>query len=359
MYIAGILILIFLIAYRYAGLDVFLISVFTKEKTPKEYAAYKNLSQIKDFGSHHTVALISKAQAFSPRLQLYEISDSCILIHAVTAMKHFDNGAGDSGDNYTNVLKKIDAKGNVIDTLHFKSSSSNQSEFGNPVVANKQLVNMEKAYYQTWPTDGDKTKKKFVMVNKDFAWSDEKIASYYSNIAFDAKYLQNLYYYLDDSVPYDKRKCKVFFRNNEWHILFGLTDEIKDDSYNRKPVKSESVAISENDGAIKFRYFQKTSYESYLMGSHNGSGTYKTYYWKGTAYFDLKMANDTLHFKKEDVTLEDYDTRKKFKKDIVLTKEQKLQNLAKEISVYKNPNMDFVLLQEDLRSDNLYVAKRK
>jgi len=359
MYISIALLFILIIAYNYAGFDTYLVTLFKKEKTPKEYVEYKNLSEIKDFGLHHTVDLIAQGQEFSPSLRLYEISENEIILHSFTEMKPFDNGGGDSGDNYTNLLTKIDAKGNVVDTLSFKSSSSNQSEFGNPVVANKQVINMEMAYYQTWPTDGDKTKKKFVMVNKDFAWSDEKITSYYSSIAFDSKYLQNLYYYLDNSVPYDKRKCKVFFRNEEWYILFGVTDEIKEDSYNRKPVDSDAIGISNTNAVLKFKHFQKIKYNSYLVGSHNGSDTYKWYHWDGTAYFNLKMANDTLKFKKEEVTLDDYDTKTKFKNDVVLSKEQKLQNLTKEFSVYKNPNMDFVLLHSNVRSRDLFIVKRR
>ena len=103
------------------GLDTFVINLFPRKKLPSEFAAYKNLSEVKKFGNHD-VSLFQKGAEYCYTFQILEIANDKIMVKVITKSEPYDHGGGNTGDNYSNTLFKMDSFGKVLDTINFKTS---------------------------------------------------------------------------------------------------------------------------------------------------------------------------------------------------------------------------------------------
>lgn len=347
------------------GIDAFFINLFPRTKLPSELVDYKNLSEVKKFGNHD-ITLFGKSKGYYPNInfQILEISKGEIILKVTTKTEPYDHGGGNKGDNFLNTVFKMNSHGNISDTLNYKTSSSNQSEFGDVVLLNKQIVNKDLLYYQTWPTDGNKAKKPFIPVNKDLTWDAEKLSKYYHDtILPNCIYLDNFYAWRDKSIPVDKRSSIIYFTNNQWYVLYGVESKISDDaqkqSFNQnKKVTNENALGKIPNDKILFKYFQKLDYNSNVMGRTQANDTYTYYYWNGIAFINILFANDTLKFKKEDIFIDDYDTEEKSIYDTVKDKQKELEkSLKSEYGFYTNPDLQFTLIQNK-KDNSLYLIKK-
>ena len=347
------------------GMDTFLINSLPSKELPSKYKEYKNLHEVNNF-SNHKIILFGKSKGYYPNIdfQILEISKGEIILKLITKTEPYDHGGGNKGDDFLNTVFKMDSYGNISDTLNYKTSSSNQSEFGDVVLLNKQIVNKDLLYYQTWPTDGNKAKKAFIPINKDLTWDAEKLSKYYHDTVLpNCIYLDNFYAWRDKSIPVDKRSSIIYFANNQWYILYGVESKISDDaqkqSFNQnKKVANENALGKIPNDKILFKYFQKLDYNSNVMGRTQANDTYTYYYWNGIAYIDIPFANDTLKFKKEDVFMDDYDTKEKSIYDTVKDKQKELEkSLKSEYGFYTNTDLQFTLLQ-DKKDNSLYLIKK-
>jgi len=347
------------------GIDTFFINLFPRTKLPSELVDYKKLSEVKKFGNHD-ITLFGKSKGYYPNInfQILEISKGEIILKVTTKTEPYDHGGGNKGDNFLNTVFKMNSHGNISDTLNYKTSSSNQSEFGDVVLLNKQIVNKDLLYYQTWPTDGNKAKKPFIPVNKDLTWDAEKLSKYYHDtILPNCIYLDNFYAWRDKSIPVDKRSSIIYFTNNQWYVLYGVESKISDDaqkqSFNQnKKVTNENALGKIPNDKILFKYFQKLDYNSNVMGRTQANDTYTYYYWNGIAFINILFANDTLKFKKEDIFIDDYDTEEKSIYDTVKDKQKELEkSLKSEYGFYTNPDLQFTLIQNK-KDNSLYLIKK-
>lgn len=344
------------------GLDTLFINLLPHKKLPSEFVNYKNLSEVKNFGNHH-LQLLHKSEGYNSDFQAQVISNEEIIVKVITKTEHYDHGAGNNGDNLFNTIFKINSFGKVLDTISFKTSTSNQSEFGETVLLNKQIVNTALLYYQTWPTDGDKTKKNFISINKDLKWSAEKLSQYYyEDIIPNAIYLQSFIAWRDQTIPADKRLSIIYFAKNQWHILYGVDSDIfyGTKTQNQNPtnrIVSKNVFDAIPADKIIFKYFEKLDYHSILIGQTQSNSPYTSYYWDGVAYINIPFANDTLKFKRENIFIDNYGTNENSEK----TKEQKSMETENELrnkySFYSNPNLKFSLFYDD-ESKNLYIVQK-
>lgn len=347
------------------GIDTFFINLFPRTKLPSELVGYKNLSEVKKFGNHD-ITLFGKSKGYYPNIdfQILEISKGEIILKVITKTEPYDHGGGNKGDNFLNTVFKMDSHGNISDTLNYKTSSSNQSKFGDVVLLNKQIVNKDLLYYQTWPTDGNKAKKTFIPVNKDLTWDTEKLSKYYHDtILPNCIYLDNFYAWRDKSIPVDKRSSIIYFTNNQWYVLYGVESKISDNaqkqSFNQnKKVTNENALGKIPNDKILFKYFQKLDYNSNVMGRTQANDSYTYYYWNGIAFINILFANDTLKFKKEDIFIDDYDTEEKSIYDTVKDKQKELEkSLKSEYGFYTHPDLQFTLIQ-DKKDNSLYLIKK-
>jgi hypothetical protein len=357
-----IIVLGLFVAYKYAGLNVVKNNILPKEKLPKEFVSYQNLSQIKSF-NNHTVEPLIKSLFYKRSFEIFEVPENKIVVRVITDSHNIDHGGGYDEDIFTNTLLKLDKTGSVIDTISYKTSSSNQSDLGNMDLINNQLVNQDLLYYYKGsPFERNKTKIDFIPINKNLVWDNDKITTYLDSIANHCKYMQSYYCWRDRSIPYDKRSSITFLMNNKWYVLYGTNDHF--DEYSIKETfkvnnESSSDAIPFYhfpNNKVKFRYYQKVKYGSNVMGSHNGSESYVYYFWYGTAFFNCIIGKDTLKFKKEKVYLSDYDTSNKSIYDTIEDKQKILRELAKPYDFYTNSNIKFSLI---LYNTDLYIIKNK
>jgi|GEM_PF-5206126 len=347
------------------GIDTFLINRLPSKKLPSQFFNYKKLSEIKNF-SNHSIVLFHQSEKHNANsyCQVLAISKEKIILKLITKTEPYDHGGGNTGDNFRNTVFKMDSSGNILDTINYKTSSSNQSEFGNIVLLNKQIVNKDLLYYQTWPTDGNKAKKAFIPVNKDLKWDAEKLSKYYHDtILPNCIYLDNFYAWRDESIPVDNRSSIIYYMNNQWYVLYGVESKISNDAQkqsfnqNKKIIDENAFDEIPND-KILFKYFQKLDYNSNVMGRTQANDTYTYYYWNGIAYINIPFANDTLKFKKEDVFIPDYDTREKSIYDTIKDKQKELEkSLKSEYWFYTNPNLEFSLIN-DKKGNSLYLIKK-
>lgn len=345
------------------GIDTFFINLFPRTKLPSEFVDYKNLSEVKKFGSHD-ITLLHKGGAYNFNFQVLSISNDEIMVKAITKTEPYDHGGGNTGNNFSNTLFKLDSSGKVLDTINFKTSTSNQSEFGEIVLLNKQIVNKALLYYQTWPTDGNKEKKSFIAINKDLTWSAEKLSQYYyDTVVPNCIYLETFLAWRDTSIPVNKRESIMYFANNQWYVLYGVGSNIDNDARNislnnNKKIINENLLEDIPDDKIKVKYYQKTKYNSNMAGQTQSNSPYTYYYWEGIAYIDIPFANDTLHFKKEDIYLDDYSNKEKSIYDTKSDNKQEMENSVKEkYSYYSNPNLKFTLISDN-DSKSLYIIKK-
>ncbi|MFQ6600944.1 hypothetical protein [Flavobacterium sp. C3NV] len=345
------------------GIDTFFINLFPRTKLPSELVDYKNLSEVKKFGNHD-ITLFHKGGAYNFNFQVLSISNDKIMVKVITKTEAFDHGGGNSGSNFSNTLFKLDSFGKVLDTTTFKTSSSDQSEFGDIVLLNKQIVNKAFLYYQTWPADGNKAKQAFIAINKDLTWTTERLSKYYyDTIVPNSIYLEPFYAWRDDSIPVDKRESIVYFANNQWYVLYGVGSEIsknariQSNDHNKKIINENLLSDIPND-KIKIKYYQKLKYESNMAGQTQSNSPYTYYYWQGIAYINIAFEKDTLKFKKEDVYLDDYDNKERSIYDSTSDNKQKMENSVKEkYSYYFNPNLKFTIISDN-ETKNLYLVKK-
>jgi hypothetical protein len=357
-----IIVLGLFVAYKYAGLDVAKNNILPKEKLPKEFVSYQNLSQIKSF-DNHTVETLIKSVGYLGSFEIFEVPENKIVLRVITDSYNIDHGGSYDEDIFTNSLLKLDETGTVIDTVSYKTSSSNQSDFGNMNFINNQLVNKDLLYYYKGsPFERNKTKIEFIPINKNLVWDDEQIIAYLNSIANHCKYMESYYSWRDHSIPAEKRNSITFLLNNKWYVLFGMTGDFYEYSIMKTfkvNNKSSSDAVPFHqfpNNNIKLRYYQKLKYVSNVMGSHNGSDSYVYYFWYGTAFFNCIAEKDTLKFKKEDVYLNEYDTKRKSIYDTIKDEQKKIRELAEPYKFYTNSNIKFSLI---LDNKDLYIIKIK
>lgn len=345
------------------GLDTFVINLFPRKKLPSEFVTYKNLSEVKKFGNHD-ISIFQKGAEYCYTFQILEISSDKIIVKVITKSQPYDHGGGNTGSNYSNTLFKMDSFGKVLDTIGFKTSSSDQSEFGEIVLLNKQIVNKALLYYQTWPADGNKTKKAFVPVNKDLTWSAEKLSKYYyDTIVPNCIYLESFYSWGDHSIPSDKRESIIYYANNQWYVVYGAGEDIYNNardlsSKQHKKIDNENVFHDIPNDKIKIKYYQKLEYNSNMAGQTQSNSPYTYYYWDGIAYVNIPFAKDTLKFKKEDIFLDDYSNKEKSIYSTTKDNWTEMENaVKKKYNYYSNPNLKFTLISDD-ESKNLYIVQK-
>ncbi|WP_281235369.1 hypothetical protein [Flavobacterium gelatinilyticum] len=357
-----ILFLVYKVNLEFAlGIDTFFVNSLPSKKLPAEFLNYKNLSQVKNF-SNHDVILFNKNSWDYPSSSclVLEVSKEQIIVKIIDKKEPYDHGGGNTGQNFFNTVFKMDTSGNILDTLNFKTSTSNESDFGDTFLLNKQIVNKDLLFYQTWPTDGNKAKKNFIPVNKDLTWNQEKLLKYYrETILPNCVYLDNFYAWRDSSIPADKKSSVLYFAYNDWYVMYGIPNEIFKDVLNqKKKIINENLLNKIPSERIVFKHFQKLDYNSNVMGRTQSNDTYTYYYWNAVAYINILFKKDTLKFKKEDVFISDYDTNKKSIYSTVKDTPKELEkSLRLGYAFYTNPFLKFTLIH-DKEKGRLYLIKK-
>lgn len=351
-------------SYLALGIDTYFINLLPKDELPKEYQEYKKLSEIEKFGAH-TITTFHVCDTFyaTSTYEILEISKDNIVLKIKKQIDKFDHGGGNSGDIYLNQLFKFDPFGNVLDTFEYKTSSSNQSEFGDIILINKQIVNRDLLYYLTWPTDADTTKKEFTPINKELLWDDEKMDNYYEqHIAPNSIYVASFYAWRDKQIRTEKRQSLIYFADNEWFVVYGVTKNTNEKvrkltSNNQKEIKNKNMFGDIPADKVTFNYFHKLEYCSNMMGRTQSNDVYTYYYWNGIGYLSVVFENDILKLQQESAWLDDYDTQENSKNNAESNQTKMKEASIKKYGYYSNANLKFALISDD-ENHNLYLVKK-
>lgn len=319
------------------------------EDLPPEFAAYKSLDEITAFGQYTVEAFSIPAKS---RIE-HGINKTTnnVIIEVATDID-------DTTRDY--VFYKLDKTGRTIDSHRFSRSILIANDTGEEqLVEGVFLVNTKKSYYTTWPLDGDTTKKPFIAVNQDLAWSAEQVDAYYQDIVKKSARLADVETW--EKTPDHKnqkriRKAYYLNKTGKWYVLYG--NSLRGD-YTGKDVNGTNTLFKDftdversfgryvPPGNITIPYFQRQTYSKYCAQNGGGIGCTMRYTWAGTAYYQVVVGDSVLKFKnKESLSRTDFHGKE------FPAKESLLVNFA----YYTNPQLSYSLLSAN---ETLYLIKRK
>jgi hypothetical protein len=334
------------------------------EKLPAEYIDYKTIDNISEFENHTIARFQHTIRSDQVRFGGFD--------GVPTGVEHAINKTTNNviikvttkidGDKLKYSFYKLDIEGNIIDSHEFVRNFLIKENTGDEqMVGATFLVNREMTYYSTWPLNGDKTRKPFIHINQDLAWSDEQVNTFYADVAKKSTRLDEFSVYEKINPQENKKRIrKVYYLNStgKWYVLYG--NSLKED-YSGKGLSGFNTLFKDFTETERFfkryvppdnisvPYFEKQTYSKYEAGNHNGSGTYMVYTWEGMAYYQLKVGNDTLKFKnKASLSYDDFGGRDK---DFPAK-----ETLLPKFAYYSNPNLKYSLFSVN---DMIYVIKNK
>jgi hypothetical protein len=317
------------------------------EPLPAEYAHYKFIEDIKEFG-HHTIERFNVPSRSTVEHSINKVTNN-VIIQVATDL---------NPETRQHVFYKLDTTGVVIDQHQFKRSFLIKDQTGEEeIVDGVYLINLEKGYYTTWPLNGDKTQRPFTPVNQDLAWSTEQVDAFYNDVVKQSTRLDDVEsWHINSDGDGIRRINKVFYLNKtgKWYILYSKS---LGTDYSGKSIKGFNTLFTgftdvergfgryTPPANIAIPHFQKEKYEKFCASNQVGCSMFYT--WEGTGYYQVKVGDSTLNFKNK-ASL----SRTDFKGEEFPAKESLLVNFA----YYTNPNLKYSMFSAN---EALYLIKEK
>ncbi|WP_347902345.1 hypothetical protein [Pseudomonas purpurea] len=317
------------------------------ETLPTEFADYKYIDEITEF-ENYTIERFKTPPMATVEHNINKVTNN-VIIKVATDI-----------DDSTRLYEfyKLDTSGNIIDRHQFTRSLLIKEKTGNEeMVDGAFLVNKEKAYYSTWPFNGDHTNKPFIPVNQALAWSTEQVDAYYKEVVRKSARLDNVDVWKKISTQENKRRIrKIYYLNStgEWYILHGNS---LDSDHSGKGISGTNTLftnftdIERSFGRyippsnIMIPYFEKQTHSKFCAPDQ--VGCHMSYRWDGVGYYQVTVGESSLKFKNNGNL-----SRTDFKGETFPPKESLLVNFA----YYTNPNLKYSLFSAN---DNLYLIKQK
>ena len=195
---------------------------------------------------------------------------------------------------HDNRYYKLDTNGTVTDSIYIAYDGYWGNFIGRFIVYTKD----KDAYYNTWPLNGDTTRRNLVELNADLAWDDENVEARIKAIKASAEY----WFFSaveDKSVWYRKT---YFYQDKKWQILWQKTpgyvnvlDEEGPFRYRKDLFRTGEVDfdIPKNVKLLHFHQEEKMKYYHIIGG---GDGGFSVYNWRGKGFFETKVAGRDFGF---------------------------------------------------------------
>ncbi|MNQ46934.1 hypothetical protein D3C85_607610 [compost metagenome] len=317
------------------------------EKLPTEFADYKYIDEITEF-ENHTIEKFKTPPRATVEHNINKVTNNVIIKVATDV------------DDSTRLYEfyKLDTSGNIIDRRQFTRSFLIKENTGDEeMVDGVFLVNKEKAYYSTWPFNGDNTKKPFTPINQELTWSTEQVDAYYKEVVRKSARLDDLAAWEKISPQENKRRVrKIYYLNStsEWYILYG--NSLKSD-YSGKRISGFNTLFTDFTDTersfgryvppnnITIPYFERQTYSKFCASDQ--VGCHMSYSWDGVGYYQVTVGESSLKFKNKGSL-----SRTDFKGETFPPKESLLVDFA----YYTNPNLKYSLFSAN---EHLYIIKRK
>ncbi len=197
---------------------------------------------------------------------------------------------------------KLDQQGKLVDSIYIRY------EGYWPKFIDRFMVfsNDQKAYYTTWPLDGDTTRHHFVSLNADFSWPKDKIDQKIRAVKKSGNY-----YFFSAFRDHGKDfRWMAFYEQQQWYMLWekmpGYTQVADEDSGYRYRsdvfhTGTPDPVIPEDVRLIHFYPEEKMEYKHVIGGGALPSSATN---WRGKGFFSTDIAGRNFSFKVDQLVVE-------------------------------------------------------
>ncbi len=266
------------------------------KKVPEQYESYKWLKDGVETEKHEIVPVI-KDVSKDIRIVYYNKKDTTVVVRT----KNYGSYSTRKPKIFKNNYYKLNARGKIIDSLELKRNEISKIHEG-------YLINHDS--YYTWLLDGDKTRKKCKMINRDFSFTKEQTEKELKELYDKSKYAFSYEAILDNTV-FD---VSAFFIDDDWTFLFGnITMSYKnediyppkrsdnyDDRFILNNIRNTKDIWNQKSSSFSLKHFQKIQYEKSnrsLINVFPSSYNRTVDKWKGEGYMNFLYQKDTIAFK--------------------------------------------------------------
>ncbi len=197
---------------------------------------------------------------------------------------------------------KIDKKGKVTDSIYVAYNGY----WGQFVEGFMVYTSDNNAYYNTWPLNGDTTRRKVIELNADLSWTDAKVEEMINKIKTTAEY----WFFssvANNSVWY---RHTYFYADQKWQLLrqkmdgyTNVPDEESSTRYRKDVFRSGEVSF-EIPKNVKLLYFHPEEKMKYYHIIGGGDGGFSTYHWRGQGFFETGIAGRNFEFMVPELVVE-------------------------------------------------------
>lgn len=257
---------------------------------------------------------------------------------------------------------KLDKSGAITDSLYHPLRGGLRSGFVGAYVV--YLSSDEEYYYNTWPLNGDKTKKRIKILNQDLSWTTEKLEKTDHEISLDAKHI---FYEAENQtgengIPWSLNKV-FFFKNGRWQVLYRRqSSAARIDNINKLRAlrydffRTSNDTQTEEEENFELKFFEKTEWLNYDHAIGGGQAGFSTAGWSGTAYFNLPLNQDSLKIKVSDLIIEQE------KADVGMIRYYRSHGSGEIVSpfnlnYYTSRNLNYAMYSND--ANHLYLIKKR
>jgi len=197
---------------------------------------------------------------------------------------------------------KLDQQGKLVDSIYIRY------EGYWPKFIDRFMVfsNQRKAYYTTWPLDGDTTRHHFISLNADFSWPRDKIDQKIKAVKNRGDY----YFFSAFRDNENDFRWMAFYEQEHWYMLWekmpGYTQVADGDSGYRYRsdvfhTGTPDPVIPEDVRLIHFYPEEKMEYKHAIGGGTSPSSATN---WRGKGFFSTVIAGNSFSFKVDQLVVE-------------------------------------------------------
>lgn len=284
----GVILIIGLGIYFFFPIDKLVIER-NNDPLPAKYAGLQEINE-RYKSSVFQVSLVAKvvvSSGASPNpIRIFQSVNDQLIIDCDARV--------DEDTKHDNRYYKLDTNGMVTDSIYIAYKGYWGNFVGGFIVYTKD----ESAYYNTWPLNGDTTRRNLAELNADLSWGDEKVEARIKAIKANADY----YFFSaveNESIWYRKA---YFYQDEKWQILWqkmsgyvNILDEEGPFRYRNDIFRTGEVDF-DIPKDVKLLYFHPEEKMKYYHNIGGGDGGFSVYNWRGKGFFQTNIAGKNIDF---------------------------------------------------------------
>lgn len=258
--------------------------------------AYNNFQELNEdyHSADFEVKLICEAQGYPHPIRVFSSIDDKYIIEAEADKDDKTNG------DYN--FYRINGKGTLTDPL-FLPNKGYWTELVDDFMV---FTNYDEAYYNTWPLNGDTTKRHFKILNADLKLDNNKVKQLVEDAKGNAKY----WFFKAESGNGNNYLKFHYFQNKQWQMIWQKVDDYQTvpDNESAGRYSNEVIRTGETDPylAKNITYLHHHPLEK-IRYNHNiggGSPGFDVANWRGKAFFKTKINGKDFQFFEPNIAVE-------------------------------------------------------